>query len=153
MYRKLAMAAAAVLISASGAAYAQNFNLEPTYGSASLNSGFSPDPYNVSITAGGSIDAGNIGCAGMVANAPDFRLYFGAGNALPLILSVASDADTTLVVNMPNGSWLCDDDSGNGLNPSIYLSSPPSGQYDIWVGSYGGGYNNSTLSISELSSN
>ena len=152
MYRKLAIAAAVALFT-TGAAVAQDYSLNPNFGSVSLNSGFQPDPYNVNITAGGSIDASRIGCAGNISNAPDFRLQYQAGGILPLILSVASSSDTTLVINMPNGTWMCDDDSGNGLNPSVYLSNPPSGQYDIWVGTFGGGYANSVLSVSELSSN
>ncbi|MGE0829833.1 MAG: peptidase S1 [Hyphomonadaceae bacterium] len=138
-------------------AAAQNVNAAPAYGSVNLVSGFQPDPYLVNINAGGSISAGQAisGCAGFIANAPDFRLNFTAGQrGLPLILSVAANADTTLVVNLPNGQWICDDDGGNiGMNPSIVLSAPMGGQYDIWVGTYAAGaMQPSTLHISEVSS-
>ena len=41
----------------------------------------------------------------------------------------------TLVVNLPDGSWLCKDDF-QGTNPGLVLPRPMSGQYDVWVGSY-----------------
>ena len=39
-----------------------------------------------------------------------------------------------------------------GLNPSLRFGSPQSGQYDIWVGAYGGGNASAQLVISEVSS-
>ncbi|MBI1251090.1 MAG: peptidase S1 [Alphaproteobacteria bacterium] len=149
-----AAAAAAIFAAASGAAHAQNYNQNPTYGAITLNAGFTPDPYRVNLQSGGQIDsAQTIGgaCRGYIANAPDYRVSYMSGS-LPLIISVNSSADTTLVVNGPDGQWYCDDDSGNqGLNPSLRWNSPPSGQYDIWVGTFG---NNSlqaaTLTVSEL---
>jgi hypothetical protein len=133
-----------------------DFSLEPAYGSIDLTGGFTPDPHTVAIDAGGSIDAsvlGQPGCVGRIAQAPDFRLNWTAGSgALPLIFSVAADADTTLVINDAQGNWVCDDDGGEaGLNPSIRFDSPASGQYDIWVGTYSeGDLQPSTLNISEL---
>jgi hypothetical protein len=49
---------------------------------------------------------------------------------------------------------LCDDDSGNGaLNPSITLRNVQSGQYDVWVGTYGEtDAKAAQLSLSELTS-
>lgn len=136
-------------------AQAQDVSAAPTYGSARLASGFTPDPYNVQVQSGGSINAASLGspCAGFIANAPDFDLYWTAGSgALPLAISVASDADTTLVINGPDGRWYCDDDGGNeGLNPSIVFNNPQSGLYDIWIGTYGNSsLQPATLSISEL---
>jgi hypothetical protein len=135
-----------------------DFSLDPAFGSVDLTSGFTPDPHTVNISAGGSIDASVLnqpGCVGRIARAPDFRLNWTAGSgSLPLIISVAADSDTTLVVNDANGQWLCDDDGGNaGLNPSITVQSPASGQYDIWVGTYSeGDLQPSVLNISELTS-
>jgi hypothetical protein len=132
-------------------AHAQNVSLSPTYGTISLASGFSPDPYVVELEAGGSISASNIGCTGYIANAPDLRLNYRASEGLPLIISVSSEADTTLVINTPTGGWACNDDGGEGSNPSIRLSVPQSGQYDIWVGTYSnGGIRPADLHISEL---
>lgn len=159
MLRKLSLSAAVsalAVFAVAGTAQAQDWSLNPSYGSVSLVSGFSPDPYLISLQSGGSINASrSIGgsCRGYVANAPDFRLQYRAGNVLPLIISVASNADTTLVINAPDGRWYCDDDGGQGLNPSLRWNAPMSGQYDIYVGTYGNAsYQNATLSISELSS-
>jgi hypothetical protein len=44
--------------------------------------------------------------------------------------------DVTLLVNAPDGSWYCDDDSGDGTDAAITFSAPQSGQYNIWVGTY-----------------
>jgi len=133
---------------------AQNFNADPIYGTVRLNAGFLPDPQVVNLTSGGSVAASNISssCRGYIANAPDVRLYYDSGN-YPLIISVDSGSDTTLVVNAPDGRWYCDDDSGEGLNPSIRFNGPMSGRYEIWVGSYAAGNNASaSLYISEVGS-
>jgi hypothetical protein len=132
-----------------------DYALDPAYGTVDLVSGFEPDPHVQPIQAGGDIDASVLGgnCVGWIARAPDYRLNWTAGSgALPLVFSVASDSDTTLVINDAEGNWICDDDGGNsGFNPAITFSNPVSGQYDIWVGTYAqGGLRPSTLHISEL---
>lgn len=150
MIRSLLTAAAAICM-VDVCAQAQNVSLSPTYGTISLSSGFAPDPYVVSLDAGGSISASSIGCTGYIANAPDLRLNYRAGDSLPLIISVTSEADTTLVINTPNGGWACNDDGGNGSNPSIRFNAPQTGQYDIWVGTYSnGGIRPADLHISEI---
>ncbi|MEZ5995251.1 MAG: peptidase S1 [Hyphomonadaceae bacterium] len=158
---RIAAAAAVLAVALSaGAASAQNWQANPTYGSIQLRSGFQPDPFTVNLAAGGNIDSraalGNA-CPGFIANAPDFDLYWTAGSgALPLVISANSATDTTLVVHTPDGRWLCEDDGGfNGFNPGMRIDNPISGLYDIWVGTYsatGGNYPPATLSISELTS-
>jgi hypothetical protein len=70
--------------------------------------------------------------------------------SFPLYIFAQSREDTTLVVNLPDGSWICNDDF-EGLNPGIVLQRPPTGQYDIWVGVFGGGSKiPARLGISEL---
>lgn len=149
-----AVAAAAFVLSA-GVAAAQNWQGAPTFGSVQLRSGFQPDPYNKQLVAGGPINSAQTlgaNCPGFIAENPDFDLYWTAGNSgLPLAISVNSSADTTLVVRTPSGQWLCEDDGGfNALNPGMRIDNPQSGLYDIWVGVYGGGTAQATLSISEL---
>lgn len=140
-----------------GGGDAPDWSMDPAYGAIELVSGFEPDPHTVAIDAGGTIDASaalpQAGCVGWIARAPDYRVNWTAGSGeLPLIFSVASDSDTTLVINDSQGNWHCDDDGGNeGLNPAITITSPPSGQYDIWVGTYmQGELQASTLHVSEL---
>jgi hypothetical protein len=136
-------------------AAAQNPNAEPNYGEIELESGFAPDPRVIALRAGGSLPASNArsNCRGFITEAPDVRLHYEA-RSLPLIISVAAPADTTLVVNGPDGTWYCDDDGGeNGLNPSIRLNDPASGRYEIWVGTYrAGATQNASLHISEVRS-
>jgi hypothetical protein len=132
-----------------------DFGLDPAYGTVDLVSGFQPDPHTQAVQAGGELDASVLGgtCVGYIARAPDYRVNWTAGSgALPLVFSVSSNADTTLVINDANGNWVCDDDGGNNsFNPAITFSNPPSGQYDVWVGTYASGsLEPSTLNVSEL---
>ena len=141
--------AAALCALAAAPSASQNFNAEPNFGTLNLTTGFTPDPQVVAVRSGGSIDAESISpdCNGFISNAPDVRLVFSAGSSLPLVISATSSADTTLVINGPDGEWYCDDDGGNeGLNPSVRFDSPASGRYEIWVGTYG----NSSLQPAEL---
>ncbi|MBX3562905.1 MAG: hypothetical protein KF780_13955 [Sphingomonas sp.] len=132
----VALAASIAAIPAS----AQNFNAAPSYGTINLNGGFTPDPQVINMQSGGNIDAQRAissSCRGFIANAPDVRLVY-SPTSYPLIISVDSSADTTLVVNAPDGRWYCDDDGGErGLNPSVRFNRPMSGRYEIWVGTYG----------------
>ncbi|MCP2677978.1 peptidase S1 [Maricaulaceae bacterium NA33B04] len=139
-----------------GVAAAQDYGLSPNYTTMNLSSGFSNDPRTVRLSSGGSNDASQtIGgsCRGFVSSAPDVRVNYSAGSTFPLIFSVNSSSDTTLVINGPDGRWYCNDDGGNGLNPSYRFSNPQSGQYDVWVGTYGGSsLESATLYVSEISS-
>ena len=129
-----------------------DYTLDPTYGWVELASGFTPDPHTVRLTAGGTISGSTIdaACSGTFAAAPDVKLSYSAGS-LPLIISVDSGRDTTLMINDPQGNWWCDDDGGNnGMNPAIRFNKPGSGTYDIWVGTYSTDTADATLHISEL---
>ena len=133
---------------------ALDFSQPPTFGEQSLSAGFVPDPFEVSLISGGSVDATSLGggCNGYAATAPDFRLRWDGSSARLRIMFVAATAgeDTTLIINAADGSWHCNDDSG-GLNPMVEFANPVAGQYDIWVGSYGAGtYVSGTLRITEL---
>ncbi len=155
MMKNMVAAGIALAALAGAPAVAQNVNANPTYTTLNLTAGFPDDPRVVNLQSGGNINAQSInsGCTGYIADAPDVRLVYSAGS-LPLIISVAAAADTTLVVNGPDGTWYCDDDSGNeGMNPMIRFSSPQSGRYEIWVGTYGGAsLESAQLHVSELTS-
>lgn len=137
-------------------ALAQDYNRRPSFGTVNLNANFAPDPYNVNVTAGGNVPAERVGgrdCVGSIANAPDVRLNYNAGQGLPLYLSAVSNADVTLVVNLPDGSWACNDDF-QGTNPGLIFRRPLSGQYDIWIGHYDRGSSvPAQLRISEVPPN
>jgi hypothetical protein len=115
-----------------------------TAGDYSLQAGFLPDPFQIDVLAGGPVDADQNGagdddmyCAGMVTAAPTVELTW-TGEGGPLSLFVESEVDTTLVVNMPDGSWMCDDDGGVGFDAALEFESAPSGIYDIYVGRFSG---------------
>lgn len=151
----LLLATAVTFLAVGAPATAQDTNADPNFGTVRLRSGFTPDPRVVPVQSGGDINAETIdsSCRGYISEAPDVRLVYSAGS-LPLIISVDSRADTTLVINGPDGQWYCDDDGGvNGLNPMIRFDDPGSGRYEIWVGTYGSSSNErASLYISELSS-
>lgn len=138
MTRARAAAAAAAILLAAGAAAAQNPQLAPAFGSYRLSAGFTPDPFQVNVTAGGTVDAARLGqgCVGRIAEAPDVRIDYRAGS-FPLAFKALSQSDVTIVVNDPNGRWHCNDDyPGMGTNAAVVFRNPPSGQYDVWIGTY-----------------
>jgi protease YdgD len=132
--------AAALAASLAFPAMAQDFNLEPTFGVFSVQSGFLPETNWVSLLAGGDVRseytdrALGVRCAGYFADAPDFRVFYTPGDK-PLSFYVEAREDTVLLVNSPDGEWHCNDDS-SGLNPALTFDAPLEGQYDVWVGTF-----------------
>ena len=144
----------ALLLGAAGSVHAQpNWRAAPMFGTVNLRTGFIPDPHSVAIRAGGP-DRNSIsgsGCAGYINNAqPDVDLNYEAGRSR-LYIYVTSTSDTTLLVNDASGNWHCSDDF-EGSNPAIIFNNPPSGNYNIWVGTYdtAGGTPAATVYISEM---
>jgi hypothetical protein len=73
-------------------------------------------------------------CRGYISAAPSHVLHTRSGfQSLRLVGESAQD--TTLVVMLPDGRVVCDDDGGGDRNPLIATSSTP-GAIRIWVGSY-----------------
>ena len=154
MSGKIVTGVIALLMATTASVQAQDVNASPAYGSTSLGAGFQPDPRSVAVQAGGAISANTLDayCSGFISHQPSHNLEYSAGD-YELFLSAASDADTVLVVNAPDGSWHCNDDApGQGLNAGISFAEPQSGLYNIWVGSldFGGGYEPAMLHMSEL---
>lgn len=117
---------------------APNLASEPTYGRITLDGSFTPDPHTLTLSAGGSVDVDVSGCGyGFVASAPDYNLTYAGGSDLSFY--VRSDEDTTLLINRPDASWICDDDSLGDSNPVVTIPNAPSGLYNIWVGTYSDG--------------
>jgi hypothetical protein len=118
-----------------------DYEVDPLYGLADLQRGFSPDPYMVGVGAGGTFDtsAMNLAC-GFTTVAPTFafRLSGGASEGFLRIYFVPSDAgiDTKLIVHTPDQEWICKDISSNssGVGPVLDMEYAPSGSYTIWVG-------------------
>jgi hypothetical protein len=131
-----------------GHATAQNVDLEPAYGSVTVKAGSLSGPFAKQVMAGGEIRTNLGGVKAWIAEAPDFKLYYTAGKG-PLTISVDSRADTTLLINLPDGTWIADDDSGGDRNPLIRLREPQSGRYDIYVGTFNRGAARATLFIAD----
>ena len=134
-----------------------DFSQSPNFGAVELEAGFLPDPQMVSITSGGAVDVGALGlgggCTGYASNAPDLRVvYTGPSDNLRIFFVGDGGEDSTLIVNDPSGTWLCNDDAPNGgFDPQVDVQNASDGQYDIWVGSYSSGeYIAGTLYITEL---
>jgi hypothetical protein len=124
----------------------------PSYDPVTLTESFMPDPMRLPVLAGGTEEAAQAdpACTGFIAPSPDYLIDYRAGT-YALHFSVASAADTVLVVRDPKGRWFCNDDH-QGANPAVSFTAPGSGQYRIWVGVYGAdaGYPGAVLLISEI---
>lgn len=134
-----------------------NWRATPVFGTVNLRTGFSPDPDTRTVAAGGSSrnPISGEGCEGYLnLGAPDLDLNFNAGS-LPLTISAASNSDISMLVYTPDGRWICDDDSGGDLNPSITFDNPKSGNYNIWIATYNATDSrpSSTVGFSELRRN
>ncbi len=131
-----------------------------------LQSGFMPDPQAITVPAGGAMsasdlvrstrgvggarmgDAGDGHCRGRVSQAPTVRLEYASFGRLPLIITNRAEFDTTLVVRGPDGTWYCDDDSGEGLDAQLVFEGPGSGTYEIWAGVFGASHSGREVSLS-----
>lgn len=93
-------------------------------------------PNMVEGRAGGLTDASSLGegCIGSIASDPDHVMTLSA--AIPnLRIFATAGEDITLVIQQPDGSYICNDDT-EGLNPLVTQDSFAAGEYKIWVGSY-----------------
>jgi serine protease Do len=133
-----------------------DFSLSPTYGETKLAAGFLSDPFTTEVTSGGVVSGSYLPeqCTGWASEAPDFRLFWtGDTNELRIFFEAFdSSDDATLIINLPDGTWRCNDDASDStLNPMVVFTNPAIGQYDIWVGSFSEGeYIAGNLSITEL---
>ncbi|MFK7987969.1 MAG: hypothetical protein AB8I08_18260 [Sandaracinaceae bacterium] len=148
-----ALAAACTLMGVQTAEAQLNPRARARYGSVNLRQGFMPDPQVVSGQAGGPIEGRNLPgrgvCRGYYMPQPSHVVNSRTGFR-NIRFVVNADRDSTLVVILPNGQILCDDDGGEGVNPLIETSSPP-GQIAVFVGSYSRNGNSSyQMGITEL---
>lgn len=98
------------------------------------------DPIIVSMLSGGDVNVSQQGigsCSGFVTSSPDAQIE--VNDSLPLLrafyTSTQTGGDTTLTVELPNGSFVCNDDF-SGLDPLVEISNPDTGIYSFWVGSF-----------------
>ena len=109
------------------------------FGRVALNPGFTPDPYTTGGTSGGTVNAQTLdeNCSGWISETPDHILDASDAFAVLRVLAKAEEErrDLTLVIQKPDESYLCADDTDTGLNP-IISSAFPTGTYKVWLGSF-----------------
>jgi hypothetical protein len=118
-----------------------------------LRAGFTPDPARKTGVSGGQLNATRLGgdCRGWIAGRPDHIVTL-QSNFNFFRVFVNSESDTTLVIRLPNGRFVCNDDA-NGLNPAITQNRWRRGTYRVWVGSYAEGDNSRySIGFTELQS-
>lgn len=98
-------------------------------------------PQRFQMFAGGSLNlaaCGTVQGHGNITAAPNFTIqYDDRGMGRDLELRVESECDTLMLINDQSAQWHFNDDEDGGLNPRIRLALAASGQYDVWVGTYG----------------
>lgn len=128
---------ALVLMLAATGVYAQT-DTEQAFITINLDAGFVLDPLIVSVNGGGSLDATTLGpnCVGYINPVPTVQVNW-TGEADFLRAFFYSDHDSVLVVQSPDGNYLCNDDvSPMLLDASLELTEPETGLYSVWVGSF-----------------
>ncbi|MGL4651734.1 MAG: hypothetical protein ACRC1H_20165, partial [Caldilineaceae bacterium] len=128
-----AMSVTAEMVSAPGEA-------PQAYLSLDLAAGFALDPFFVSVNGGGDLDAATVadGCVGMVSENPLLMLDW-EGDAAMARIFFHSDHNSSLVVQLPDGSYQCADDAGEMLQDAqVELTAPMTGVYSVWVGNEDG---------------
>jgi hypothetical protein len=112
---------------------------EPSaYLTLDMAAGFALDPFLVSLNGGGEVDASTLdpACIGYINDQPVLTARW-EGSVDVLRTFFYSDSDATLVVQGPDGSYLCNDDSAeNVLDPEVDITAPVTGTYRIWIGSF-----------------
>jgi hypothetical protein len=109
-------------------------------GTVSLTPGVQPDPNVVPGTSGGNVHPATMDatCQGWVTQRPD-HLFVASAPFRNLKIMAHSGGDTTLIVQRPDGAYLCNDDF-EARDPAV-LGNFAAGTYKIWVGSYTQGEN------------
>ena len=104
-----------------------------------LHPGFSPDPKMLMGTAGGTVEASQFSqsCRGWVATTPNHTMTL-TGQMPFLAVMINSAVDTTLVIQKPDGTYLCDDDGGGSFHPFVG-GTFEAGTYQIYAGTFSGG--------------
>lgn len=109
---------------------------DTTSASVNLAAGFILDPYLLPVIGAGETAAADLleGCNGFVGADPDGVVNW-SGETEQLSFFVYSDSDPVLVVQQPDGSFVCNDDAGlNTVQPLVTIKDPAEGAYKIHVG-------------------
>jgi hypothetical protein len=123
------------LVSTPGCMFFRAGSSGPTPTAELTLAGAPPNATPIAGRAGGPTNAREFGagCLGYLPQRPAAILHVTAPVA-GVSIDVTSDADTTLVVRHPDGSYSCNDDT-NGRNPQV-RSPLAAGDHQVWVGAY-----------------
>jgi len=119
-----------------------------------LRTGFMPDPHTVNVVAGGTARAMDMdpSCRGYLPAVPQVTFNAGTDFSNLRVLANGGTTDTTLVIRQPDGTYRCDDDGGEGLQPQVGGAWGP-GTYQVYVGVYQSGRTaHTSVGFTELSS-
>lgn len=110
------------------------------YVTLDLQAGFALDPFFVSVNGGGEVDASTMDpkCTGFTSKSPVLTLNWqGAADFARFFFY--SDHDPSLIVQLPDGSFVCGKDANRLVqDPVVNLTKPAPGGYSIWVGNENG---------------
>ncbi len=107
-----------------------------TSATVDLHSGYIMDPYLLPVVGKTEKAASETvkGCNGFVSAQPNVVVNW-TGNTDQLNLFVYSDGDAVLAVQMPDGSFICNDDAGaRTVDPLVTIKNPAPGAYKVHVG-------------------
>lgn len=91
--------------------------------------------------SGGPVDGAGLGpdCIGFFPSSPQFELLISERSPEIIMFFLADGdlADTTLLVESPDGRFYCNDDAFDGtLDPGLVIPDARPGHYSVWIGSY-----------------
>jgi len=118
-------------------------SLEPRHGAFTLDPAAYALPYEQEVEAGGPLRAYQAGfnstdfCVGHVTREPSIVINWAPAEPAPFTIYMDAERDTTLAVQLPDGSWRCDDDGSVGLNAGLNFADGAPGLYRVYAGTYG----------------
>jgi hypothetical protein len=110
------------------------------YVTLDLEAGFALDPFFVSVNGGGETDASTLSeeCVGFIADNPVLEVDW-EGEVDAARIFFHSDHDSSIVVQLPDGSYVCNGNASLALlDGSVLLKDPEKGAYSVWVGNQSG---------------
>ncbi len=124
--------AAVMSLGLTGAANAQDANLDPSFGTMTVDVNFVRQR-SQGIQAGGPVRAADtVGCPGYISHAPTMRVFNETDYVRFGVARYNSSDEFTFIVLGPQG-LSCTDDR---LGQSVEFVFEDRGRYDIWVGTY-----------------
>lgn len=133
----IAVALFAIVATTGSAATAAQQPPETAFITVDPEAGFPLDPFIISLQAGGPVDASTVAkaCKGFVAKRPAVTVDYN-GKAEILKVFFYSDGDPVLMIQTPDGKFACNDNtSPTLLDPTVTLTKPAQGRYNVWLGS------------------